>query len=87
MHKIGNSIMAKAYVLINCDLGSEEEVIAKLKTTEEVKEIHGVYGSYDLIVKVESSGTESLREIITLQIRKMEKIRSTLTLMTIESQE
>ena len=79
--------MAQAYVLINCDLGSEEEVIAKLKTVEGVKEVHGTFGSYDMIAKVESSKPESLRETITWKIRKIEKIRSTLTLMTIEGQE
>jgi len=79
--------MAQAYVLINCDLGSEEEVIAKLKTVEGVKEVHGTFGAYAMIAKVESSKPESLRETITWKIRKIEKIRSTLTLMTIEGQE
>ena len=79
--------MAQAYVLINCDLGSEEEVIAKLKTIEGVKEVHGTFGAYDMIAKVESSKPESLRETITWKIRKIKKIRSTLTLMTIEGQE
>ena len=76
--------MAQAYVLINCELGCEEEIIAKLKTMEGVKEVHGTFGAYDIIIKVESSTTESLRETITWQIRKMEKIRSTLSLMSVD---
>jgi DNA-binding Lrp family transcriptional regulator len=79
--------MATAYVLINCELGSEESVIAELKSIEGVKEVHGTFGAYDILAKVESSLVESLRETITWKIRKIPKIRSTLTLMGIQGQE
>jgi len=79
--------MAAAYVLINCELGSEEGVIIELKSIEGVKEVHGTFGAYDILAKVESSLVESLRETITWKIRKIPKIRSTLTLMGIQGQE
>lgn len=79
--------MATAYVLINCELGSEEAVISELKSIEDVKEVHGTFGAYDILVKVEASLVETLRETITWKIRKIQKIRSTLTLMGIEGQE
>ncbi|WOV93906.1 MAG: Lrp/AsnC ligand binding domain-containing protein [Candidatus Nitrosoabyssus spongiisocia] len=78
--------MASAYVLINCELGSEELVIAQLKKLDTVKEVHGTFGAYDILVKVESKEVSLLREAITWQIRKIDKIRSTLTLMGIEGQ-
>jgi DNA-binding Lrp family transcriptional regulator len=78
--------MAKAYVLINCELGSEEAVINQIKTIEGVKEVHGTFGAYDILVKIESDRVETLREVITWKIRKIEHIRSTLTLMGIEGQ-
>jgi len=78
--------MAKAYVLINCELGSEESVITQLKTIEGVGEVHGTFGAYDILVKIESERVETLREVITWKIRKIEHIRSTLTLMGIEGQ-
>ena len=78
--------MAKAYVLINCELGSEEAVIAQLKSIEGVNEVHGTFGAYDILVKIESERVETLREVITWKIRKIEHIRSTLTLMGIEGQ-
>jgi DNA-binding Lrp family transcriptional regulator len=78
--------MAQAYVLINCELGSEESVIAKLKSIEEVTEVHGTFGAYDILAKIESDRVESLRETITWKIRKIEHIRSTLTLMGIVGQ-
>ena len=79
--------MATAYVLINCELGSEESVISELKSIEGVVEAHGTFGAYDIMAKVESSQVEALRETITWKIRKISKIRSTLTLMGIEGQQ
>lgn len=79
-------IMATAYVLINCELGSEEAIIKQLKSLEGVKEVHGTFGAYDILAKIESPTVEALRETITWKIRKIEKIRSTLTLMGIEGQ-
>jgi DNA-binding Lrp family transcriptional regulator len=79
--------MAIAFVLINCELGSEEAVISELKSIEGVKEVHGTFGAYDVLAKVVSDQVEKLRETITWKIRKIPKIRSTLTLMGIEGQE
>tara|TARA_B100001750_G_scaffold110666_1_gene87414 strand:+ start:471 stop:791 length:321 start_codon:yes stop_codon:yes gene_type:complete len=78
--------MATAYVLINCELGSEEAIISQLKDLEGVIEVHGTFGAYDILAKIESGTVEALRETITWKIRKIEKIRSTLTLMGIEGQ-
>ena len=78
--------MAEAYVLINCEIGSEEKVIEELKTIDGVNEVHGTFGAYDILAKVESDQVEILRETITWKIRKIDKIRSTLTLMGIEGQ-
>lgn len=79
--------MATAYVLINCELGSEESVIAELKMMADVVEVHGTFGAYDILAKVESEQVEKLRETITWKVRKIPKIRSTLTLMGIDGQE
>jgi len=79
--------MAIAYVLINCDLGYEEQIIEELKHISDVKEIHGTFGAYDIFAKVESDQITTLRETITSKIRKIDRIRSTLTLMAIEDQD
>ena len=78
--------MVRAYVLVNCDLGAEEKIIGELKNLEHVKEVHGTFGAYDLVAKVEAETSENLRETITWKIRKMDKIRSTLTLTVVERQ-
>jgi len=79
--------MTTAYVLINCDLGYEEQIIEELKHISDVKEIHGTFGAYDILAKVESANVENLRDTITWKIRKLDKVRSTLTLMVIEEQD
>ena len=79
--------MGFAYVLINCDLGYEEDVISQLKTIDGVKEVQGTFGAYDILAKVESDDVDKLRDTITLKIRKLDRIRSTLTLMAISGQE
>jgi len=78
--------VAEAYILINCEIGSEEEVITALKNVNGIKEVHGTFGAYDILAKIESPQVEDLRETITWKIRKIDKIRSTLTLMGIEGQ-
>jgi len=79
--------MAIAYVFINCDLGYEAEIIDEIKQLEDVKEVRGVFGVYDILVKLESANAEILRDTIIWKIRKLHRVRSTLTLMTIEAYE
>ena len=57
--------LATGYVLINCELGSEDAVISELKSIEGVREVHGTFGAYDILAKVESEQVEKLRETIT----------------------
>ena len=76
--------MVTAYVLISCDLGFDVEIIDEIKQLEEVKEVHGIFGAYDIIVKLESDDVENLKDIITWKIRKLNRVRSTLTLMAVE---
>jgi len=79
--------MATAYVLINCDLGFDVEIIDEIKQLEEVKEVHGIFGAYDIIVRLESDNVENLKDVITWKIRKLSRVRSTLTLMALEGLE
>ena len=78
--------MAKAYVLINCDLGSEDKIISDLRKLEHIKDAVGTFGAYDMVAKIEPETSEQLRETVTWKIRKMDKVRSTLTLMEVMGQ-
>lgn len=83
--------MPTAYVLLNSDLGSDASIINEVKQIlqeENVEfEVQGVYGVYDIVLKLSSDNADNLRGIITNKIRKISKVQSTLTMMVIEEQE
>ena len=84
--------MPTSYILINSDLGSDESIIEKIKGILDGEndiqyEIQGVYGGYDIILKLSSDDIDTLRSTITNKIRKITSVQSTLTMMVIEGQE
>lgn len=79
--------MAKAYVMMTCDVGSENEVIEELRKVNGVKYVYGTLGLYDLLVKVEAGSEEEVQKIVTGIIRKMPRIHTTMTLTRSESGE
>ncbi len=84
--------MPTAYVLINSDLGSDKSIINELKEILDSESgieyyVQGVYGVYDIILKISSDSVDDLRSIITHKVRKINKVQSTLTMMVIDEQE
>jgi len=77
--------MPTAYVLINADLGAEEDLVKEIKNIEYVTEVYVVYGVYDLVAKVEASQMSVVKETITWKIRRLDKVRSTLTMIVVET--
>ena len=73
--------MPIAFVLINAEAGSEVEILETLRKMESVKDAHGVYGVYDIIARVEADSLDQLKETITWKIRRLDKVRSTLTMI------
>ena len=84
--------MPTSYILINSDLGTDESIITKIKeilaNEKDIQyEIQGVYGVYDIVLKLSSDDIDTLRSTITNKIRKITSVQSTLTMMVIEEQE
>ncbi|HIE14995.1 TPA: Lrp/AsnC family transcriptional regulator [Candidatus Bathyarchaeota archaeon] len=77
--------MPIAFVLINTEIGSEGEVLKSLRNIPGVEEAYSVYGVYDIIAKVKAESMDKLKDIVTWRIRRLEKVRSTLTMIVIES--
>ena len=75
--------MATAFVLINAEIGAETEVLKGLKDVKEVKEGHMVYGVYDIIARIETETMQELKDIISWKIRRLDKVRSTLTMIVV----
>jgi DNA-binding Lrp family transcriptional regulator len=76
--------MPLAFVLINSEIGAEDEVLRELKKIENVKEAYVVYGVYDIVAKVEAETMDKLKEVVTWKIRRLDKVRSTLTMIVME---
>jgi len=76
--------MPLAFVLINSEIGAEDEVLKELKKIENVKEAYVVYGVYDIVAKVEAETMDKLKEVVTWKIRRLDKVRSTLTMIVME---
>ncbi|VFJ12646.1 DNA-binding transcriptional regulator AsnC [Candidatus Nitrosocosmicus franklandus] len=75
------SSMPTAYILLCCDLGSESDILQAIELIEEVEEVNRVFGVYDIIVRVSSDNMDKLKEIITTRIRKIDNVRSVLTII------
>jgi DNA-binding Lrp family transcriptional regulator len=76
--------LPSAFVLINAEIGSEDEVLKQLKSLPNVKESYTVYGVYDIVAKVSADTMDKLKEIVTWKIRRLDKVRSTLTMIVVE---
>lgn len=76
--------MPVAFVLINAEIGSEDEVVVELRKIGNVKESYVVYGVYDIVAKVEAESMDKLKEIVTWKIRRLDRVRSTLTMIVVE---
>lgn len=76
--------MPSAFVLINTEIGYENEILKELKKIKTVKEAHVIYGVYDVIARVEAESMDKLKEAISWNIRRLDKVKSTLTMIVIE---
>ena len=75
------------YVLVQCTIGHEMEVLRDLVKLDLVKEAKGTFGYYDILVKIEASSEKEIERIITKKIRKVKNVNATTTLSVITGQE
>jgi DNA-binding Lrp family transcriptional regulator len=78
--------MPSAFVLMNAELGKENDIVNEIKKIANVKEVYPVYGVYDVLMIIESDSMEVLRETITSKVRKLDGIKSTLTMIIVKDQ-
>jgi DNA-binding Lrp family transcriptional regulator len=76
--------MPKAFVLMNAELGSEDTLVNDLKKLDSVREVYQVYGVYDIVAQVEADTMEKVKETITWKLRKLNGVKSTLTMIVME---
>ena len=73
-----------SYILLNCSPGSEVDVISEISSLVGVIEVNGVFGKYDVFVKVSAENPDAMAKIVS-QIRKI-KVISSLTLPVVYGQ-
>ena len=73
--------MPTAYVLLNTEIGAENQVLKALKKIEGVEEAHNLWGVYDIIANIKAENMEKLKFIVTKRIAKIGKINSKLTML------
>jgi len=76
--------MPMAYVLITTESGAVDSVLASLKKMDSVKETYMVYGVYDIVATVKADTMDKLKEIVTWNLRSLDQVRSTLTMIVVE---
>jgi len=79
--------MPIAFVLINTEVGSESKVLQTLKKNSAVEEASMVFGVYDILAKIQASTINKLKETITLNVRQLDKVQSTITMIVVEKHE
>jgi len=77
----------KAVILINTEMGADEEIFETLKNLPEVRAVYMVYGLYDIVAIIESDDMSKLRDIVYRNLRSSPRVRSTLTMIVVRGHE
>ncbi len=72
--------MEKSYILVSCEIGTEHDLANQLNEINEIKNVMITYGEYDIVAEAETEDAKKMDNLITSKIRKLEKIRTTITL-------
>ena len=76
--------MAVAFVFLNTEICAERAVLSAINKVRGVEEAHLVYGTYDIVAKVAADTMDELRQIVIHQIRRIDRVQNTLTMMVVE---
>ena len=77
--------MHKGFVLLNCDLGAEEFIVEELRKISQVSQAYVTFGAYDVIAEINSDSQEDFDETVSINIRRLTRVVSTMTLNVIGS--
>ena len=74
------------FVLLNCDLGAEEYILAELKHITQIKNAYVTFGAYDIIAEIHAETQEDFEETVSMKIRRLSRVVSTMTLNVIKDE-
>jgi uncharacterized protein with GYD domain len=74
--------MHKGFILLNCDLGSEEYILEEIKQIQDINNAYLTFGAYDVIAEIQTEGQDGFEKVIAA-VRKLSRVVSTMTLNVI----
>ncbi len=74
--------MQKGFILLNCDLGSEEYILEELKQMQDINNAYLTFGAYDVIAEIQTDEQDGFEKVISA-VRKLSRVVSTMTLNVI----
>ena len=77
--------MHKGFVLLNCDLGAEEFIVDELEKIPQISQAYVTFGAYDIIAEINTDSQEDFDETVSLKIRRLTRVVSTMTLNVVNS--
>ena len=77
--------MHVGFVLLNCDLGAEEYILDELKQVAHIKNAYVTFGAYDIIAEIHANDQEEFEKTVSMKIRRLSRIVSTMTLNVVKS--
>ena len=72
------------FVLLNCDLGSEEYILEELNNINGVDNAYITFGAYDVIAEIHAEDQLGFDEIVSMKIRRLARVVSTMTLNVVK---
>ena len=76
--------MPDAFVLFKTEPSQELDVYMALDNHSEVAEVHALYGEFDLLVRISSTDSKALSELLMNTFRRIEGVRETQTMIAVE---
>jgi len=70
-----------AFIMMNVKVGTDKEVVGRLRALKGVKDVYEVYAVYDVVALVEAATMADLNELVNSEIRKIENVTSTNTII------
>ena len=79
--------MHVGFVLLNCDLGAEEYILDELKQVPQIKNAYVTFGAYDIIAEIHAQTQDEFEKTVSMNIRRLARVVSTMTLNVVSKGE
>jgi hypothetical protein len=77
--------MSKAFIFLNCDVGTAQSVMTQMKSILGVSQTNGLSGIYDIVAEVDAESAKGISGIVK-RFRSIDSVRSCLTMMVADHQ-